>query len=155
MDAAVQLVDTNVLVYRYDDRYPEKQAVAGSVLRAAIATSSLRVPYQALVEFVSATTRVRADGRSILPPDEARREAEEESGLRGLVAVDPILYPNEAIVRTAFRGVASYKLNWFDANIWACAEHYGCGVLLTEDLQHGRMIGAVMIHNPFQDPEAT
>ncbi len=149
MDAAVQLVDTNVLVYRYDDRYPEKQAVAGSVLRAAIATSSLRVPYQALVEFVSATTRVRADGRSILPPDEARREAEE------MLAIYPILYPNEAIVRTALRGVASYKLNWFDANIWACAEHYGCGVLLTEDLQHGRMIGAVMIHNPFQDPEAT
>ena len=113
MDAAVQLVDTNVLVYRYDDRYPEKQAVAGSVLRAAIATSSLRVPYQALVEFVSATTRVRADGRSILPPDEARREAEE------MLAIYPILYPNEAIVRTALRGVASYKLNWFDANIWA------------------------------------
>lgn len=148
MDAAVQLVDTNILVYRYDDRYPGKQAVASSVLRAAIAASSLRVPYQALVDFVSATTRVRADGRSILPPDEARREAEE------MLAIYPILYPNESIVRTALRGVASYKLNWFDANIWACAEHYGCGVLLTEDLQHGRMIGAVMIHNPFQDPEA-
>lgn len=148
MDAAVQLVDTNILVYRYDDRDPDKQAVANSVLRAAIAASSLRVPYQALVEFVSATTRVRADGRSILPPDEARREAEE------MLAIYPILYPNESIVRTALRGVASYKLNWFDANIWACAEHYGCGVLLTEDLQHGRMIGTVMIHNPFQDPEA-
>ena len=30
------LIDTNVLVYRYDDRFPEKQQVAEEVLREGI-----------------------------------------------------------------------------------------------------------------------
>ncbi len=50
------LVDTSLLVYRFDPRFPEKQRVATAVLRRGIETESIRVPLQAVVEFVAAVS---------------------------------------------------------------------------------------------------
>jgi predicted nucleic acid-binding protein len=60
-----------------------------------------------------------------------------------------VLYPNDAVVRTALRGAAAYRLPWFDAHLWASAEHYGLTELVSEDFQHGRLYGAVRARNPF------
>ncbi len=51
------LVDTNVLVYRYDARFPEKQAIADALLRRGITSGEARLPHQAVLEFVAVTTR--------------------------------------------------------------------------------------------------
>ena len=51
------LVDTNVLVYRFDGRFPEKQRVATELLRAGAAEGTIYLPHQAIVEFVAAVTR--------------------------------------------------------------------------------------------------
>ena len=40
-----------------------------------------------------------------------------------------ILYPTEALVRTALRGAAAYQLAWYDAHMWAYADHYGLAEL--------------------------
>ena len=61
----------------------------------------------------------------------------------------PVLYPNDAVLRTALRGMAAYRLSWFDALLWAYAEVHGIPVLLSEDFQNGRMYGTVTIRNPF------
>ena len=60
-----------------------------------------------------------------------------------------ILYPNEALVRTALRGAAAYQLSWYDAHLWAYAEHYGLAELLSENFEHGRLYGTVRVVNPF------
>ena len=44
------LVDTNVLVYRFDGRFPAKQRVARELLRRGIAEDSIRIPHQAVSE---------------------------------------------------------------------------------------------------------
>jgi len=137
------LVDTNVLVYRFDSRFPEKQRIATRVLREGIELDALRVPHQAIVEFVAAVTRVRVDRGLLLPPDQARREAEE------LLAQFTVLYPTEDVLRLALRGSAAYGLAWFDAHLWAYAEHYGLEELLSEDFQHDRLYGTVRVRNPF------
>lgn len=138
------LVDTNILVYRFDGRFAEKQRIATEILRRGIVKDSLRLPHQAIIEFVAAVTRpIR--GHQILKQADALREAEEF--LNQFI----ILYPNEAILRDAVRGCAAYQLNWFDAHIWAYAEHYGLPEILTEDLQHDRLYGAVRVVNPFAD----
>lgn len=137
------LIDTNVLVYRFDPRFPEKQRRATDLLRQGIAEDSLRLPHQALVEFVAAATRPLSGGASLLSPEEARREAEE------MLSQFEVLYPTEALVRTALRGSAAYQLSWFDAHLWAYAEHYGLGELLSEDFQHDRLYGTVRAVNPF------
>jgi len=138
------LVDTNVLVYRFDPRFPEKQRRATELLRKGIAEDSIRLPHQALVEFVAATTRPTSKGPPLLAPEDARREAEE------LLAQFEVLYPTEALVRTALRGAAAYQLSWFDAHLWAYAEHYGLEELCSEDFQHDRRYGTVRAVNPFR-----
>ena len=71
------LVDTNILVYRFDVRFPNKQRIALELLRRGIVEDSIRVPHQAILEFVAAVTRPLVDNRSLLTPEDARREAEE------------------------------------------------------------------------------
>jgi predicted nucleic acid-binding protein len=136
------LVDTNVLVYRFDNRFPQKQRIATNLLRRGIEEDSIRVPHQAIIEFVAAVTRpIR--GHIILQQPDALREAEE------FLKQFTVLYPTEAILRNAIRGCAAYQLNWFDAQIWSYAEHYGLTEILTEDLQHDRLYGTVRVVNPF------
>lgn len=138
------LVDTNVLVYRFDSRFPAKQKVATEILRGGILENSVRLPHQAIVEFIAAVTRpIR--GHVILRQADALREAEE------FLMQFTVLYPNEAILRGAIRGCAAYQLTWFDAHLWSYAEHYGLSEILTEDLQHDRLYGTVRVVNPFID----
>ena len=138
------LVDTNILVYRFDSRFPDKQARATDLLRKGIADDAVRVPHQALIEFVAAATKpLTRNGASLLRPDEARREVEEM-----LVQFD-VLYPDEDVVRTAVRGAATYGLSWFDAHIWAYAERFGLETLWSEDFEDGRLYGRVRTRNPF------
>lgn len=136
------LVDTNVLVYRFDARDERKQRTAEALLRGGIEDGSLRVAHQSVVEFVAACTRALPAG-PLLAPDDARREAEE------LLTLYEVLYPNEHVVRTALRGAAAYQLSWFDAHLWAYAEHYGLSPLYSEDFQHERLYGTVRVINPF------
>jgi predicted nucleic acid-binding protein len=138
------LVDTNILVYRFDGRFAEKRKIATEILRRGIIEDSVRVPHQAILEFVAAVTRpIR--GHVILKQTDALREAEE------FLKQFTVLYPNEAILREAVRGCAAYQLSWFDAYLWSYAEHYGLQEILTEDLQHDRLYGTVRAVNPFID----
>jgi len=136
------LVDTNILVYHFDSRFPEKQKIATEILRRGIAEDSVRVPHQAIVEFIAAVTRpIR--GHRILDQSDALREAEE------FLTEFTILYPSEGMLRDAIRGCAAYQLNWFDAHMWAYAEYFGLPEMISEDLQHDRLYGSVRVVNPF------
>ena len=137
------LIDTNVLVYRFDPRFPEKQRIATELLRTGITDASLFLPHQAIVEFVAATTRPLSGANPLLSPPEARREAEE------LLAQFDVLFPDEELVRIALRGSAAYQLAWFDAHMWAYAERYGLQALISEDFEHDRLYGTVQAINPF------
>jgi predicted nucleic acid-binding protein len=137
------LIDTNILVYRYDPRFPEKQRIAAELLRRGIADDSIRVPHQAVIEFVAVVTRPLLAGRPLLAPDEARREAEE------FLSQFTLLYPTEGVLRLALRATAAYNLNWIDAHLWAYAEHYGLEEIISEDFQHERLYGSVRTINPF------
>ncbi len=140
------LVDTNILVYRYDARFPEKQRTAVDLLRQGSELRTAVLPHQAIIEFVAATTRPRPDlgGRPLLTGHEAYREAEE------LLSEFVVLYPIEEVLLAAYRGAATYQLSWFDAHLWAYAEVYGVPEILSEDFQHGRLYGAVRVRNPFR-----
>ena len=137
------LADTNVLVYRFDSRHPEKQRRASDVLRAGIDDGSLVIAHQAIIEFVAATTRPLRGAAPLLAPSDAWREAED------LLRQFPVLYPDEDVVRTALRGAAAYQLSWFDAHMWAYAEVNGIETLLSEGFEHGRFYGLVRVVDPF------
>jgi predicted nucleic acid-binding protein len=102
----------------------------------------LRIAHQSLVEFVATATRARG-GFPLMTRDDATRQVEL------FMAQFPVLYPNEQVFRTALLGMAAYKISWFDAHLWAYADHYGISEILSEDFEHGRMYGPVRIRNPF------
>lgn len=139
------LIDTNILVYRFDPRDPVKQEIAASLLRKGLADDALVLPHQAVLEFVAAVIRPRRDlgGEPLLPRFEALREAE------SLMLQFRMLYPTPDVLLTALRGVAAYGLSWFDAHLWAFAETCGIPEILSEDFEHGRHYGRVRVANPF------
>jgi predicted nucleic acid-binding protein len=133
------LIDTNILVYRFDTRFPEKQnckrhpqARRRRRFGAPAASSDRRV-------YRSRNTPI--GGHMILKRAGALREAEE------FLKQFTVVYPNEAILRDD--SCAAYQLNWFDADLWSYAEHYGLEEILTEDFQHDRLYGSVRVVNPF------
>ena len=138
------LVDTNVLVYRYDSRFPEKQARATDLLRRGIVDDSLVFAHQTLIEFVAVVTRPIARGPSLLSIDDAHREVEH------LLLQFPVVYPTENTIRIALRGAALYKLSWFDAHLWAYADEHGFDTLWSEDFEDYRLYGRVRVQNPFR-----
>jgi len=79
----------------------------------------------------------------LLSHPDARREAEE------FLTQFTVLYPNAVVFRTALRGAAAYQLSWFDAHLWAYAEHYGLDEIVSEDFEDGRFYGSVRARNPF------
>jgi len=137
------LVDTNILVYAFDHDSPRKQRIASQLLIRGLEHDSIRIPHQAIVEFMAAVSRSRPARGAILSFPDACEAAEE------FLAVFQILYPNDDILRLALRGAATYQLSWFDAHLWAYAEHYGLSVLQSEDFIHGRVYGRVRIVDPF------
>ncbi|HEY3054981.1 MAG TPA: PIN domain-containing protein [Thermoanaerobaculia bacterium] len=138
------LVDTNVLVYRFDPRDVRKQRIATDILRRGISDDSIRLAHQAIVEFYAAVTRPLPGFGPLLESEVARRETEE------MLAQFTVLFPDEALVRTALRATAAYQLSWFDAQMWAYAEVHGMPQLISEDFEHGRMYGTVRVIDPFR-----
>jgi predicted nucleic acid-binding protein len=138
------LVDTNILVYRFDPRAPAKQARATELLRQGAADGSLILPHQALIEFMSVVRRPIDGANALLAEEEAHREVED------LLMQFPVIYPTENTIRTALRGAALYKLSWFDAHLWAYADERGLDTLWSEDFEDGRLYGRVRVRNPFR-----
>jgi predicted nucleic acid-binding protein len=137
------LVDTNILVYRFDPRDPRKQSIAEKLLREHAGTGQLYIPHQAIVEFLAVIPRLKWIDKPLMTTIDAIREAEE------LLLEFPILYPDEAMLRLAFQGMATYLLSWYDAHLWAYAQRFGMSEILSEDFQHSRLYGTVRALNPF------
>jgi predicted nucleic acid-binding protein len=142
--SVAQLIDTNVLVYRVDARFPKKQETAANLLEETVRSGECRIPHQALLEFYAVVTRPWPGvKRTLLTSGEAREEIEV------LLLTSIILHPVENVVRLGLYATAAFGLNWFDAHLWAYAEHYRCSIIYSEDFEHGRYYGSVKVINPF------
>lgn len=138
-------VDTNVLVYRFDESEPTKQERCEAWLRRLWEGGDGRLSVQVLQEFyVTVTSKVDHP----MSPSDARIV------VRSLFSWDPVL-----IDRTALEGAWTlqdrYSLSWWDALIVSAAQITGCSVLLTEDLGHDQDLDGVQVVDPFRlDPSS-
>ena len=138
-------VDTNVIVYRYDTRVPEKQSRADDWLRLVWRSRSGRVSFQVLQEFYATITRKL---RPAMPAVEAQRI------VRGLAAWRPVPVDLTVLERAWFLE-ERFALSWWDALIVSAAQGCECRVLLTEDLQHGQEFDMVQVIDPFASADRT
>lgn len=136
---ATVFVDTNVLVYARDASEPAKQLVAAEWLHELWSQQRGRTSVQVLSEYYTTVTRKLRPG---LPADEAWED------VAALLVWQPQEI-NRRVLEQAREIERRYALSWWDSMIVAAAQLQNCGLLLSEDLQHGWTCGTVTIRNPF------
>ena len=72
-------------------------------------------------------------------------------GWRAVVQVEAATADDLA---AAIRAVQQHGLSFWDAMLWATARRAGVSILISEDLQDGRVIEGVRIVNPFAEHNA-
>jgi predicted nucleic acid-binding protein len=130
-------LDTNLIVYANDSRFPEKQARAIEIISEAMRGGTGVISTQVMQEYaVIAIGKLRQD------PDIILRQLLLLESLE-VVEISP------ALIRRALELQYRYQIHYWDASILAAAEHAQCGRLLTEDLNPGQLYATVRIENPF------
>lgn len=140
MSGDKHFLDTNILVYTFDEDAAKKAKRAEDLVYHALASGSGMISYQVAQEFV-------AVARSRFRKPLSFEEIEEywESTLRPLLAV----HSSPALFVRAMELCRLNQLNWYDALIVAAALQARCKTLYSEDLQHGRRFGDLIVENPF------
>jgi predicted nucleic acid-binding protein len=132
-------MDTNVLVYAYNNADPVKQQIARRLAARAI-MGEFSISAQVLVEFAS----------TLLHKIRPRLSIEEVT--EALDAIGPIalIKPDSDMVRRAVEAHAAYGTHFYDGMIIAAAERAGARKILSEDLNPGQEYFGVTVENPFQ-----
>lgn len=130
-------LDTNVLVYQVDKRYPEKQRASRAVAREAALRGEAVLSTQVLQEFyVVATTKLK-----IAP-------ALAKAIMTRLTNMEVVTVTTELISQAADLSMQG-QVSFWDALIVASAASANCERLFTEDLSDGQTISGVRVSNPY------
>lgn len=133
-------IDTNILVYSFDDRQPEKKVRALALISEALQTGNGMVSWQVIQEFLNVATRKFL---SPLKPEDANVYLQK--------VLHPLcqIYPDLDVYSAALTMMARTGYSFYDSLILASAQHGGCATLYTEDLHAGQQVYGVKIVNPF------
>jgi predicted nucleic acid-binding protein len=135
----VTFVDTNVLAYAYDRSETGRQPIAQTQLGTLWRNRTGALSTQVLQEFYVVATRKLAVP---MQRTTARR-------IVTLYAAWPVVHVDVPLVLAASELEERHTLSFWDALIVESARRSGATRLLTEDLQHGRVVGGVTVENPF------
>lgn len=136
------LMDTNLLIYLYDEASPSKAAQAKRMLERLELTHSGRLSVQNLTEFINASTHK-------LDPPLTRAEALDQVSL--FARMWPIFDLTALIVLEAARGARDYGLAYDDSQIWATARLNQVTTIFSEDFSDGQTLEGVRFVNPFTE----
>jgi predicted nucleic acid-binding protein len=133
-------VDSNVLIYAYDNQARAKRSAARKRLDELWRNGNGVVSVQVLQEFFNNATRKLKEPLDI-------SKAREIASLYSEWVVAP------SSVKEVLRAtdiMPLYQLSFWDSLIIAAAETADAKLLLTEDMQHGQIIAGIRIENPFK-----
>ena len=137
MLAGSTFVDTNVLLYTFDSKNPQKQQRAREWIGSLWDKQSGRLSWQVLNEFyVNALRKLNVN----------------ESEAREVVSLYSVWRPlalDFVTVERAWHWRDKTQTPYWDSLILASAEQLGCAWLLSEDFQNGRKFAAVTVIDPF------
>ena len=130
-------LDTNILIYLFDETDRKKSRAASSVVERSLADGSGCISWQVVQESLNVLTRKLG-----ATPEDAKRFL--DSVLQPLWLV----YPSDPLYRNALDLRSRYRFGLYDSLIVASALEAGCRVLFSEDLQDGQTVGNLTIRNP-------
>ena len=131
-------VDTNVLVYAYDNAAGEKRQRAQVVLEELWRERTGALSMQVLQEFYVTVTRKLAS-----PVSRAKAQLIAGQYAQWCIATGP------EELAAAFAIEEGARIGFWDALIVAAAAKAGAGRILSEDLNSGQRIAGIPVENPF------
>ncbi len=134
------LIDTNLLIYLFDQNQPDRQTRAVDVLARLELIGAGRLSVQNLAEFFSVSTRK-------LSPPLSPTEALKQVNL--FIRAWPVFDLTPLIVLEAARGVRDYQMSYYDAQIWATARLNQVQTIFSEDFNVGATLEGIQFVNPF------
>lgn len=133
-------LDTNILVYSFDNHAKAKRNVALDLVESALETHLGIISYQVVQEFLNVATRKFAK-----PLTSHDAQAYLQKVLGPLCEV----YPSIELYHEALTLSKQMGYSFYDCLILASAVSSGCDKIYTEDMQHGQRIAGLSIINPF------
>ncbi len=140
MNAARHFLDTNIFVYTFDLQAPNKAKRAEDLIANALESGAGMISYQVAQEFVAAA---RKPFRTPMSFEQIERYW--VTTLRPLLSV----HSSPGLFIRGLELARRDQISWYDSLIVAAAIQGECEVLYSEDLQHGRRFGGLVIQNPF------
>ena len=137
MSAERYTFDTNILFYALDPDAAEKHRVARHLIGSANTARTVLL-LQTLGELCNSVRKKRPNHL-----DQAHRWVQHSTILFDIVSAQP------ADLLEAIAAQQQHNIAFWDALLWATARRAGCTLILTEDLQDGRILGGVTVRNPF------
>ena len=136
--SAEYFLDTNVIVYLFDETDTDKRRQAGTLVKESLERGTGCISYQVVQETLNVVIR-----KIGVPPEAVRRLLDEV--LTPLWQVNPTV----ALYHSATYLQTRYGFSFYDSLIVSAAIEAGCSQLYSEDLQHGQQIQRLTILNPF------
>jgi predicted nucleic acid-binding protein len=133
-------LDTNIIVYAFDQSSPKKAKIAQRLVADGAADKRAIISSQVVQEFINVA--LRGFGLPIVKSD---LESFVLTALFPMMAISS----SPSLMIEALRLHGQHQLAWYDALIVAAALQGGCKVLYSEDMQHGQRFGGLVVQNPF------
>jgi predicted nucleic acid-binding protein len=131
-------VDTNILIYSIDTDAGTRHEQARAVMDA-LPDADCVLTLQALAEFFHAVTR-----KDKMPVEEAA------ATVHDWMELFPVAVADGRTLTGAIRLKVAESFAFWDAMVVETARTSGVTRLLTEDMQDGRLVGALRLENPFK-----
>jgi predicted nucleic acid-binding protein len=133
-------LDTNILVYSLDPVDPRKAAIAEELVTRGVGSRLGMISYQVVQEFMNVSLRQFRATMTVT-----------ELELYFFKVLLPLMKipSSSGLFLEALRLQKADLIAWYDSLIIAAALQGGCKVLYSEDLQHERRFGDLVIQNPF------
>jgi predicted nucleic acid-binding protein len=133
-------LDTNIFVYSLDPVDPRKARIAEELVTRGVGSRLGVISYQVVQEFMNVSLRQFRVTMTVT-----------ELELYFFKVLLPMMTipSSSGLFLEALRRKTSDQIAWYDSLIVAAAIQGDCEVLYSEDMQHGRRFGDLVIENPF------
>lgn len=133
-------IDTNILVYTFDNTDLKKQNKSKEIISTALEKSTGIISYQVIQEFLNVSTR---KFKSPLSSTDSQRYLN--------IVLEPLceVFSSIELFHQALEIMERWQYSFYDSLIISAAIKADCKLIYSEDLQHKQKIHTLTIINPF------
>lgn len=133
-------IDTNIIIYLFDNRDANKQAIAKMIVKNALETGNGVISFQVIQEFCNAALK---KFERPLSNNDCRQFVN-----RFLIPLCGV-FPGTELYNSALDIKEKTGFSFYDSLILAAASEEKCSLIYTEDMQDGLNVSGLVIRNPF------